>query len=43
MCIAKANLAVAQAEVVAPATCVVAKLNETHKVAKERALAAARQ
>ena len=32
-----------QAKIAAPATRVVARLNDTHKVAKERALAVARQ
>ena len=41
--IAKAKLAVVQAKIAAPATRVVARLNDTHKVAKERALATAQQ
>ena len=43
MRIAKATLAVVQAKIAAPATRVVASLNDIHKVTKERALAIACQ
>ena len=43
MRIVKAKSAVVQAKIAAPATRVVARLNDTHKVAKERALAIACQ
>ena len=43
MRIAKAKLAVVEGKIAAPATRVVARLNDTHKVARERALATARQ
>ena len=43
MRIAMARLVVVQAKIAAPATHVVARLNATHKVAKERELATGRQ
>ena len=43
MRIPKAKLAVVEGKIAARATHVVARLNDTHKVARERALATARQ